>query len=645
MPVKAKAGGQGRIRGVRVGGQIGSGSNPSSPTGDPPGYMLDHFAADGPTYPFYGDATTPCGVYESSTNKTWVSWEGWTGSARVVRVAVYTHSSGLWSSTFTAGTNTLVDDDHGAPSICRDVNGYWHIFYGAHNSSLKHAITSSPDDPSTWTDQGTLVADNVTYPHPTMVGSVLYLFARYVLASTDWCLALYKSSSIVNGVITLIPGTTLIADFGNDSRFYQGPHILRGGKIHIVATRANNADTIRQDVYYLVYDPSTGGVANLDGSVTTSSGSLPVNRTTLDASYRILVQPTVTAHANIPHVCYDAAGDLHLLYIDEPTTGDLGVFHRIYSGGSWNTAIRIGTIPAKDTAFLIVPNGTGVEAYWSAKQGKRFVNGGDLMRNIRPSGGPWGTATILKAATAYPLGEPTAVLNGVANAKVIFSEINDSTATEAGTLRGWLYGDSGYVQKLWPAPFAHPTTWGVSDFRDSVTYSADLLTTASASTFIIQRCTNAIGSSDKKYFELVLPVVSVAADTGVGVATGNQDMSQFLGQSNEGIAMYGSGMVYRNNVLLTTYGTFAATSNVSIAVDRPNNKIWWRVNGGNWNNDVIGNQNPATNTGGQDISAVAGNLFPAFHVEHAGDSCTGKFASGSWTYAAPSGFTEIIGVP
>jgi hypothetical protein len=35
MPVKARAGGQGRVRGPRVGGQTGSGSSPGSPTGDP----------------------------------------------------------------------------------------------------------------------------------------------------------------------------------------------------------------------------------------------------------------------------------------------------------------------------------------------------------------------------------------------------------------------------------------------------------------------------------------------------------------------------------------------------------------------------------------------------------------------------------
>src|SRR3954469_16644246 len=34
MPVKARAGGQGRIRGGRVGGQTGSGSSPGSPSGD-----------------------------------------------------------------------------------------------------------------------------------------------------------------------------------------------------------------------------------------------------------------------------------------------------------------------------------------------------------------------------------------------------------------------------------------------------------------------------------------------------------------------------------------------------------------------------------------------------------------------------------
>jgi hypothetical protein len=39
MPVKARAGGQGRVRTGRVGGQTGSGSSPGSPTGDPPAWI------------------------------------------------------------------------------------------------------------------------------------------------------------------------------------------------------------------------------------------------------------------------------------------------------------------------------------------------------------------------------------------------------------------------------------------------------------------------------------------------------------------------------------------------------------------------------------------------------------------------------
>jgi hypothetical protein len=43
---------------------------------------------------------------------------------------------------------------------------------------------------------------------------------------------------------------------------------------------------------------------------------------------------------------------------------------------------------------------------------------------------------------------------------------------------------------------------------------------------------------------------------------------------------------------------------VDLAIDQTNNKIWIRVNGGDWNGDVIDNQDPENNVGGYDTSTA-----------------------------------------
>jgi hypothetical protein len=47
-----------------------------------------------------------------------------------------------------------------------------------------------------------------------------------------------------------------------------------------------------------------------------------------------------------------------------------------------------------------------------------------------------------------------------------------------------------------------------------------------------------------------------------------------------------------------------AGSLVDVAVDTVNKKMWYRVNGGNWNNNA--SYDPGTNTGGLDISVLTG---------------------------------------
>jgi hypothetical protein len=67
--------------------------------------------------------------------------------------------------------------------------------------------------------------------------------------------------------------------------------------------------------------------------------------------------------------------------------------------------------------------------------------------------------------------------------------------------------------------------------------------------------------------------------------------------------------------------------------------IWWRVDGGYWNNNSAAN--PTTAQGGIDISGIAGPLYPAFSPYNY-DGTAGRFSvNNKAPYAAPLGYTFL----
>jgi len=159
--------------------------------------------------------------------------------------------------------------------------------------------------------------------------------------------------------------------------------------------------------------------------------------------------------------------------------------------------------------------------------------------------------------------------------------------------------------------------------------------------------TTGVPASSKKYWEINCDTTPAFANSlGFGFVDGSfvAGSGNFLGFDTHGYGYYGSGGdVYYSGGSLTTWQTYATTDIISFAVDTVNNKFWTRRDGLNWNNDVIGNQNPATNTGGQTFTMTP-PFYPALvfrsdatHIYQV----TGVFTSASWTYAAPSGFTQL----
>ncbi len=126
--------------------------------------------------------------------------------------------------------------------------------------------------------------------------------------------------------------------------------------------------------------------------------------------------------------------------------------------------------------------------------------------------------------------------------------------------------------------------------------------------------------------------------TGVGIANAFAFINSALGVDTNSLSYRPSGLVIVNSATVATIASYASGAVIDMAVDFTNAKIYFRPNGGNWNNS--GAANPATNTGGISISALAAGVayYPSIGLNATSDAITANFGATSYAHAAPSGF-------
>lgn len=405
--------------------------------------MKEYFMDDGSTSPIYGTPTYPSAVYYADQDKTLVSYEAWDGVTKRIKVTAFDHVSKEWSPGVTAFTHGYAEDDHGVPSICRDHQGYLHCFGGAHNSAVIHAYSNAPNDPSAWTQYGFIQGGSYSYPHPALVGGTLYMFSRLFNNSDRYVLQLHKTTSLNNGVPVWGSGVS-IGDMGTDTRWYQGAHLVRGTDIHMTAAKANQADTGRVNVYYLIYDTVTGNLKNIDGSKVITPANFPVQLSDLDAFFSVFLH-TGSNFGVPPSLAF--IGDVpHLLFADG-VTPSFAVKHTFWTGTAWSTPETIGTMNHRyaDGPILNVKQNGDLEATWPGIN-VAFTRGGNIVRRARV-GGVWGSESTVRVATRWPLDRVVNVLNGKDELRQIFYEhTGDAPTKVTGHNRGYAYGDD-YVRR------------------------------------------------------------------------------------------------------------------------------------------------------------------------------------------------------
>jgi hypothetical protein len=185
--------------------------------------------------------------------------------------------------------------------------------------------------------------------------------------------------------------------------------------------------------------------------------------------------------------------------------------------------------------------------------------------------------------------------------------------------------------------FAAASTFDTVNKGAAVTLSgSNTIATTSAGTGSV-RGSNRI--SGLTYGEYVIGA-TLTGSARVGVCNSAFVLTGLLGVDNNGVGYDAGGTVKINNATVATIATYTTSSNVGWVVNPFLQLIWFRVNGGNWNNDIIGNQNPVGGVGGISIAAIVGSLSPAWGGSTT-SSATEKYASANWTYTAPTGFSSV----
>ena len=136
------------------------------------------------------------------------------------------------------------------------------------------------------------------------------------------------------------------------------------------------------------------------------------------------------------------------------------------------------------------------------------------------------------------------------------------------------------------------------------------------------------------YFEMVFGSAVDVTKVGVGIDNNVESLTTSGGQAGS-ILWTGDGAVaYNGGLNIYAASAFNVADIIGIAVDLTNKKIWFRVNGGNWN--LNGSANPVTTVGGFSIAAVVPNAYAYAQLESGGDQVTANF-SGPFTNTIPGG--------
>ena len=153
-----------------------------------------------------------------------------------------------------------------------------------------------------------------------------------------------------------------------------------------------------------------------------------------------------------------------------------------------------------------------------------------------------------------------------------------------------------------------PHQWSTTDKDATFAIAANGTTITGGgggtASFVSARCGQSLAINQKLYVEFKVLAVD-AGGYGCGFSNPSAPLTSYLGADANAITYYSTGTFSYNGLQAGAVDASSTVNDVCcVAIDGINQKIWVRINAGNWNANVITSENPATNLGGFACSGV-----------------------------------------
>lgn len=208
-------------------------------------------------------------IYLSNEVKLNGAYYGWN-----VKGITYDHINNYWLSTNKVVTTlSVVNDDHYAPSMCIDKNGYIHILYNCHDTNMYYMKSANPNSLESW-DQAYQLnkVQRATYPRP-YVGpdNSLWVFYRHrtggAYSDSYWCVVKKSSNdSTITGwhtalfICKFMDSDSAPAGKNKKVVYSVGNYVDNDGSLHIAPVFTNGYSQGTHDLGVGYFYSTSNGV-------------------------------------------------------------------------------------------------------------------------------------------------------------------------------------------------------------------------------------------------------------------------------------------------------------------------------------------------------------------------------------------------
>lgn len=325
-------------------------------------------------------------TYDPASNRTYFAY---LGLERDLYVTYYDHQAATYATPVEVGAYPISDgDNHGAPSLVVDLDGYIHVVWGSHNTTHRHSRSDNPFDISAWTTN--TITGEGTYPHLTVdpASGDLYLLDRAGASGHSSPFPSHAYGSLRKSTdgtswsaAVSIVDTTGAPETSTD--FYlRGATFGDDGMLHFAwqVARGTTHDDVRTNIYHAYLDPSDDSLYAADGSSLGSSIDWTDHSDCLAVTRDPIGVNTLTVADGLIAIPYTAETD--------------DLFVAVWDGSSWTDTDLGLTAPSTEEAFpaawkvpggwrlaLPILNGSfgDVDLYGATNAGTDWVKIGTLL--------------------------------------------------------------------------------------------------------------------------------------------------------------------------------------------------------------------------------------------------------------------------